>query len=177
MTTHLPRALRAAAIAAVLGLTLVTTASAAPQLYLSVEDLAKRSDGCALARVVDARVHWNEAHTLIVTTYTLSVEESLTGDVPAGPVLLHRLGGELDGMALSYQGMPELSVGDRGVVFVHERTGGVYILSGLRQGVLLEREGLFSRDLRGVVSAPATREDLPLHELRTRVRAALEVER
>lgn len=172
MTTHLPKVLRAAASATVLGLTLAGSASAAPQLYLSVEDLARRSDGCALARVVDANVHWNEARTLIVTTYTLDVEESLTGDVPGGPIVLHRLGGELDGMALGYQGMPQLSVGDRGVVFLHERAGGVYIVSGLQQGVLLEREGLFSRDLRGVSAAPAPSEALALEDLRARLATA-----
>jgi hypothetical protein len=177
MTTHLPRALRTAATAAVLGLTLSSTASAAPQTYLSLEDLALRSDGCALARVVDARVHWNEARTLIVTTYTLDVEESLAGGLPTGPVLLHRVGGELDGMALGYHGMPELEVGDHSVVFVHARPGGSYIVSGMQQGVIPEVDGRFSRDLREVLAAPAPREDLPLEELRARVRTAAERQR
>ncbi len=175
MTTHLPRLLRAAAIAAVLGLS--STASAAPLVYQSLEDLALRSDGCALARVIDARVHWNEAHTLIVTTFTLDVEESLDGDLPSGPVVLHRLGGELDGLALAYQGMPELQVGDRTVVFVQRRAAGVFIVSGMRQGVLLENEGLFSRDLREILEAPAPRESLDLSELRRRVSDAVRGER
>ncbi len=169
MTTHLPRALRAAAIAAVLGLSLTSTAFAAPLVYQSLEDLTLRSGGCALAQVVDERVHWNETRTLIVTTFTLDVEESLKGDVPTGPVVLHRLGGEIDGIALGYVGMPELEVGDRAVVFVHERAAGVFIVSGMRQGVLLESEGRFSRDLRGVLEAPVPTESLDLSELRTRV--------
>jgi len=177
MKTHLPKGLGAAALAAVLGLSLASAASAAPLVYLSLEDLARRSDGCALARVVDARVHWNDEHTLIVTTFTLDVEESLNGDVPTGPVLLHRLGGELDGLALGYQGMPELAVGDRSVVFVQRRAPNAYIVSSLQQGVLREQDGLFARDLRDVLSAPAPRESLALDELRTRVANAVGAQR
>ena len=173
MTKHLPKGAATAALAAVLSFGLISTASAAPLVYLSVEDLARRSDGCALARVVDARVHWNEAHTLIVTTFTLDVEESFSGNVPAGPVTLHRVGGELDGLALGYQGMPELAVGDRSVVFVQERAPSVYIVSSLQQGVLREENGVFARDLHDVVAAPAHHETVPLGELRTRVRAAI----
>lgn len=171
MTTHLPRGLKGAAIVVLLGLALASTASAAPLVYQSVEQLAERSDGCALARVVDERVHWNEARTLIVTTYTLEVEESLSGGVESGPILLHRLGGELDGLALGYDAMPVFQVGERAVVFMQRRAPGAYIVSGLRQGVLHDQDGRFARDLRELRGAPALEESLDIDTLRTRIRA------
>ena len=172
MTTHLPRVLKGAAVVVLLGLALASTASAAPLVYQSVEQLTERSDACALARVVDERVHWNEARTLIVTTYTLEVEESLSGGVESGPILLHRVGGELDGLALGYDSMPVLELGERAVVFMQRRAPGAYIVSGLRQGVLHEQDGRFARDLRELRDAPALQESLDLDTLRTRVRTA-----
>ena len=170
MTLHLPRAWRRAAIGAALALTLATPVAAAPLSYLSLEDLALRSEACVLGRVVEARTHWNEAGTLIVTTFTLDVEETLSGSPNTGPLELHRLGGELDGLTLGYTGMPRLEIGERAVVFLRERPGTTWTVSGLRQGVLHERDGLLERDLREVLAAPAPRERLPLGVLRERVR-------
>jgi hypothetical protein len=173
MTLHLPRALRRAATGVALALASVLPVAAAPLSYLSLEELALRSEACVLGRVVDARTHWNEDRTVIVTTFTLDVEEPLAGRASTGPLVLHRVGGELEGLRLGYSGMPELEVGDRAVVFLREAAPEAWIVSGLRQGVLQEQDGLLERDLRGVLGAPAPRERLGLDSLRERVRAAV----
>lgn len=172
MTLHLPRALRRAATGAALALASALPVAAAPLSYLSLEELTLRSEACVLGRVIDARTHWNEARTVIVTTFTLDVEEPLAGRAATGPLVLHRVGGELDGLRLGYSGMPELDVGQRAVVFLREVGPEAWTVSGLRQGVLHERAGRLERDLRGVVDAPASRERLDLDALRERVRAA-----
>jgi len=104
-------------------------------------------------------------------TFTVEADEVLAGAVPAGPLLLHRVGGELDGLVLGYEDMPQLETGMRAVVFLRERAPGQYVVTALRQGVLRETATGFDRDLRGVAGAPARDESWTLEALRATVRS------
>jgi hypothetical protein len=168
-----PRAVTAAFALAFIAGAGASDVTAATLRLLSVEALAQRSSGCVVGRVVDERVHWNEAHTVIVTTYTLDVSETLAGEIPTGPTTLTRVGGELDGLRLDYDAMPQLALGDDVAVFVLERAPGAFTIAGLEQGVFHERAGVFVRDLRDVADAPAPLESLPLADLRARVKTAV----
>src|SRR5205085_4843964 len=49
---------------------------------MSVPELAASSPQVVVATVESGRSHWNAPHTLIVTDYTLRIEERLRGEVP-----------------------------------------------------------------------------------------------
>jgi hypothetical protein len=159
--------------AALLSLTLTASASAGSFRYLPLEELTRRSDRCVVAKVVDAVTGWNDAGNIIVTTFTLQTRETLAGEIAAPLLTLTRVGGELDGMALSYDGMPQLAVGDVATIFLLDRPEDTFIVSGMSQGLLLEVDGRFERDLSLVPDAPTTRQRLDLEQIRGLVQDSL----
>ena len=177
MSTQPPSRQRSSLVDALTALTLLTLAAPVGAVRftpVSVEELAARSDTCVVGRVVDEQVGWNDARTLIVTTWTFEVEETLAGEAASQLLRIHRVGGSLEGMTLHYDGMPELRSGERTAVFLHRRAENAWIVSGMRLGVLPEREGEFQRDLADVLGASTTSEGFALPELRRRVRTGAE---
>lgn len=159
-----------------LALALAALPARATQLvHAPIADLARSADLCVIARVLEERVSWNDARTLLVTTWTLEPLETLAGTVSSGPLTVTRVGGELDGLALSYEGMPELRPGEVAAVFLAERAPGRFVVAGLRLGVLHRRAGRFERSLSGVAGAPAALESWTDAELAAEVRRALAV--
>ncbi|MEM7244833.1 MAG: hypothetical protein AAF533_05785 [Acidobacteriota bacterium] len=166
------RLLTVLAVVLLAGALVSGSSEAASLRHLSIERLAAASEACVLARVVDSTVGWSDSGRVIVTTYTLEQEEVLAGEPPPGPLTLTRVGGELDGLALTHDGMPELTVGETAALFLRERAHGHYVISGLRQGVFRRHGDELVRDLRGINGAPSRFERLSLDDLRSRVRAA-----
>ena len=134
-----------------------------------VATLARVSDACVRGRVVGEEVAWSRDGGVLVTTFTLEPLETLTGEAPSGPLRITRVGGALDGVALSYEGMPELTLGEHVVVFLRAHGEGGYLIVALKQGVVRERAGRWARDLSGVLGAPRGGEDWSLEALRTAV--------
>ncbi|HEY0782606.1 MAG TPA: hypothetical protein VGE98_09135, partial [Thermoanaerobaculia bacterium] len=60
------------------------------------EQIIRGSQHVVVATVVGKQARWNAQHTLIVTDYTLAVEESLKGE-PAGRLTVTVPGGTLNG--------------------------------------------------------------------------------
>lgn len=159
------------------GLTLLATvaAGATPAVaarfrHLSIEELAVRCDAAVVGHVTDAQVGWNATRDVIVTTFTIEPEDVLAGDLLPGPLTVTRVGGELDGLALTHAGMARLDVGDRVALFLRERAPSRFVILGLAQGVLRADGNHFVRRLPG--DDAATPERVAPGELRRRVEAS-----
>jgi hypothetical protein len=71
--------------------------------------------------------------SIIVTNYTVEIKESLKGTVK-GTVIVHKLGGELDGRKMSNPEDPFLTVGEEYIMFLKLTPTGHYALRGGPQG-------------------------------------------
>src|SRR5688572_4379724 len=96
---------------------------------LGLDELVRKSDRIVVARVADTRTHWGGAKgRLILTTYTLEVEESIKGQSPR-TVEITTVGGKIGNLQLHVAGMVAFGRGERAVVFL-ERSGGYSTVVG-----------------------------------------------
>ncbi len=89
---------------------------------LELPELVALAKGIHLGTVTSESVAWNEAHTLIFTTYNLEVTRTLKGS-PTDSITLIEVGGALDGVALAVDGVPTYRVGEEAVVFTNYEAG------------------------------------------------------
>lgn len=71
----------------------------------------------------------------ILTQITIDPAERVFGSLPAGPVVLHELGGVADGIEQRVFGAPQYRIGDAVLVFVSEDRSGILHTTGLAMGV------------------------------------------
>jgi hypothetical protein len=172
------RAILAPFLAGLAAVVAAPTPGSATLLELrGVGEIAAVSDACVRGVVSDEQVAWSRDGRVIVTTYTLDALEILAGDAPQASLRLTRVGGEIDGMALAYDGMPRIAVGDHLVVFVRRQPDGAHLVVGLKQGVLRQRGDRWVRDLAGVTGAATAEEAWSLPALRAAVRVVREPRR
>lgn len=84
---------------------------------LDVADLTAGADLCVRAQVVAAQSAWTADQTMIHTTYTLEVLETLKG-APQGMLEVSVPGGDLDGIRIRNGEAPEYRVGEQVVAFL-----------------------------------------------------------
>jgi hypothetical protein len=94
--------------------------SAAP---LSLDQLTANSDRIVVGTVDQRSSCWNDEHTGIYTSVSLSVEETLKGTAGPDPITITSLGGEAEGIVQWVSNMPNLNVADRTVVFLKRLSG------------------------------------------------------
>ena len=119
----------AAAAALLLG---AAVAGATQVLHLDTRGLTSESSDIVIGLVGAQRVHWNDAHTMILTDVTIQVSQSLKG--AGGDLTLTQLGGELDGMRYAVEGSPVFRAGEEVVVFAWRDRAGRAQVDGLAQG-------------------------------------------
>src|SRR5688572_26694731 len=116
-----------------IGFCLLGTLHATTVERLDLEGLVKKSNKIVIGKVVDSRTNWGGASgRLILTTYTLEVEESIKGQ-RSSTLELTTVGGKIGNLQLHVSGMVSFDKGENAVVFV-ENSGAYSTVVGLGQG-------------------------------------------
>ena len=125
-------------------------------VYQTLEELASSSSEVALGRVLAVECLASRESKSVYTVVTLEVEETLKGSVQKGQqIRIQFFGGERDGLAVRYTGMPVFRVGEEAVVFAKWKEADLYSLVGLSQGkVEITREGGEVRAIRRLAGIP-----------------------
>lgn len=165
-----------------------TVADASQVIHLDTRGLTRESSDIVIGRVGEQHVHWNAAHTMIVTDVTILVDQSLKGG-GATSLTLTQVGGEVDGMRYNVDGSPRFNPGEEVLVFAWRDATGRPQVDGLGQGkfeILRDRAtgakvvqrslpGLGVADPRSLRATPSTgaRTRVPLDDLVREIRAAM----
>lgn len=158
-------------------------ASATIMRFLDVEDLTRRATDIVQGEVMSVGTFWSDDHKRIYTKILFRVDESMKGFTKQSQsITITQLGGEKDGMKMDYAGRPELSTGQRAIIFATKSKNNDFIIIGLRQGMMHVSGNEVTRDFTGIKlifrsSANARTEPisikpikLSIDELRTRIR-------
>ena len=113
---------------------------------LSLEEMTQKAGSIALVRVKGSRTYWQGK--LILTTYTVDVQETLKG-VPSRSLEITAVGGVIGPTTLHVAGMPVFRTGEDAVVFV-ERSGAFSTVVGLSQGKFTVQEGQVANTVTGL---------------------------
>ena len=101
----------------------------------SLQDLAKKSETIAMARVDDVSARWDENHKEIYTYINLKVLDGVKGSRKDDVLTIRQLGGSVDNLISYVPGMPAFARGEEVVVFLSpkDRAGYPWVM-GLQQG-------------------------------------------
>ena len=121
---------------------LVMAAAGLPALAhpvpMTAQEMVRASRFIVVARVERATTLWNERHNLVLTRYTLVVEDPLRG-APPQELEVTEVGGTLDGETQRSCMTVGLEVGRRYVLFVNDPSEAAFsAFTGSQSGVLLE---------------------------------------
>jgi hypothetical protein len=156
---------RTFALAAAILVGTVSAALATTALYVTDAEQAELSTAVVIARVGVAEVLPHDRYETVMTRTTLVIDDVLYGTAPE-QVLLHQVGGTLDGRTVHVPGDAKFELGERCVLFLRQVEGRWY-LTAMEQskyllndhprfGPLMTRElsaGLRTRDSRGALVA------------------------
>jgi hypothetical protein len=112
---------------------------------LSLEELTKRAHSIVMGKVRRSRTAWSSNGKLILTTYTVDVQESFKGQ-PGSAIELTTIGGKIGDLTLYVAGMPALRDGESAILFV-EQTGAYSTVMGLAQGKFTVANGQVSNSV------------------------------
>jgi hypothetical protein len=158
-----------------LGLLLPVVSKATTVERLTMDGLVKKADRIVVGRVNGARTYWTADRKLIVTTYSLTVQETLKGERTSN-VDVTTIGGTIGDRTLHVAGMPTFAKGEDAVVFV-EKAGAFSTVLGLGQGKFVVENGEVSNnvsDLRFPDGRPGQRVRMQLKELKQQIQEILE---
>jgi len=111
---------------------LTTTSHATTVERLSLDDLVRKAHKIVIGKVSHARTHWSDNGKVILTTYTIEVQESIKGQTSRTQEIT-TVGGKIGDLILNVAGMPSFEDGETAIVFV-ESAGGYSTVLGLGQG-------------------------------------------
>jgi hypothetical protein len=138
---------------------------------LSFDELVTKAQSIVVGHVVDSRTLWNNDHKLILTSYTVQVQESMKGS--AQPVLtVTTLGGKVGNTVLHVSGMPVLQPGEDVILFL-EQSGSHTTVVGLNQGKFTISSGEVSNTTNGLTfldNAAGKPVKMPLDEFKRQVK-------
>jgi hypothetical protein len=141
---------------------------------LGLEDLAKRARHIVAGRVVESRTHWSDNGKLILTSYTIEVDETIKGPSPR-TFELTTIGGKIGSLELHVSGMPSFEKGENIVVFT-EPSGTYEVVLGLGQGKFTVENGEVSNDISDLSfpdGRPGTGLRLPVATFKNQIRNIL----
>ena len=162
-------------ITSVLALILLTTFSYATSVErLALDDLVKKADKIVVGRVSSSRTYWSDNGKLILTNYTIEVDENIKGQ-PSRTVELTTIGGRIGTLELHVSGMPSFEKGENAVIFA-EQSGAYETVVGLGQGKFTVTNGEVSNnvhDLSFPDGRPGKTMRMPLEDFKSRIRTIL----
>ena len=141
----------------------LSTASATTALFVTDAEQAEISTAVVIAKVAGSEVLPHDKYETLMTRTQLQVEEVLFGSAPS-EVLLHQVGGTLDGKTIHVPGDARFELGERCVLFLRHVEGRWY-LTAMEQskyliaehpkfGLLMKRtlgEGIVTRNSEGAL--------------------------
>jgi hypothetical protein len=141
---------------------------------LALEDLVKKAHRIVIGKVSNSRTYWSADRKLILTNYTIQVDENIKGQT-ASIVEVTTVGGKIGDVALYVSGMPSFEKGENAVVFV-EQSGRYQTVVGLEQGKFTVANGEVSNhpgDLRFPDGRPGEAVKMPLQNFKNQIRTIL----
>jgi hypothetical protein len=141
---------------------------------LSFEELVAKAHTIVQGSVVSALTYRSADGKLILTNYTISVEESLKG-ASGRTVILTTIGGRIGNTVLHVSGMPVLQPGEKAVLFL-EQAGAYTTVVGLNQGKFTVSNGEISNSVTGLSfpdGGPGTPLKMPVDEFKRQVKLRL----
>ena len=145
---------------------------------LTLDDMARKSHSIVLGTVRGSRTFWTSDGKLILTTYTVEVQESLKGQ-SGRTAELTVIGGQVGDTVLHVAGMPSFRDGETAIVFI-EQSGGYSVVVGLGQGKFKVSNGEVENapaDLTFADGRPARVVKMPLATFRQQVRSIVDRQR
>lgn len=115
---------------------------------LGLEELAKRANAIVVGTVTGARTYWSAGGKLILTEYTIEVDETVKGN-SGRTISVTTIGGRIGDIELHVSGMPSFQKGENAVVFV-ETSGAYQTVLGLEQGKFTLTNGEIGNSVSGL---------------------------
>jgi hypothetical protein len=126
---------------------------------LTLDDLVRKAHHILAGKVRQSRTYWSSNGKLILTDYTIEVDERIKGDSPR-LFRVTTIGGKLGTMELHVSGMPSFR-NDESVVLFTEPSGSYEVVVGLEQGKFNVENGEVFNEV-GTLSFPDGRPGKPL---------------
>ena len=143
-------------------------------LRLGLEDLVKRANVIVVGKVSGSRTYWSTDGKLILTDYTVDVDESIKGQAQRS-IAVTTIGGKIGDLELHVAGMPTFQKGENAVLFI-EQSGAYQTVVGLGQGKFTVSNGEVANsvgDLAFPDGRPGNPVKMPLQNFRTQIRTIL----
>jgi len=151
--------------------TIVTPLSATSVRRLSFEELIQTASTIVEGSVVDSRTYRTGDGKLILTSYTINVQENLKGS-SGSTLTVTTVGGRIGNTILHVAGVPVFQPGEKAVLFL-EKTGMYTTVVGLNQGKFAISNGAVSNSSAGLSfpdGGPATPLKMPLDEFKRQIK-------
>lgn len=142
---------------------------------LHLDDLVRKANTIVVGKATKSRSFWNSNHKLILTTYTLEIQETIKGE-RSRTVEVTTIGGTVGDVTLQVAGMPSFAPGENAVVFI-EYVGGFATVVGLEQGKFAVRNGEVSNRMTGLSfpdGQPAKSLNMPLDSFKRQLKVLLD---
>src|SRR5262249_865717 len=133
---------------AILVLSLSIPARATTVERLNLDGLVKKSNRIVVGKVRSSRTYWSSNGKVILTSYTIDVQETIKGTA-ARTVELTTIGGTIGDLTLHVAGMPVFDKDENAVIFL-ESTGVYSTVVGMGQGKFTGTNGEVSNKLSGL---------------------------
>jgi hypothetical protein len=138
---------------------------------LSFEELVQTSNAIVEGSVVDAHTYRSGDGKLILTSYTINVQENLKGS-SGSTLTVTTVGGRIGNTILHVAGMPVFQPGERAVLFL-EKAGAYTTIVGLNQGKFAISNGAVSNSSDGLSfpdGGPGRSLKMPLEEFKRQIK-------
>jgi hypothetical protein len=142
---------------------------------LNLDDMVKKAHKIVVGKVSKSRTYWSGNGKLILTTYTMEVEEAVKGPV-SQTLEVTTIGGRIGDLTLHVSGMPSFVNGESAVVFVEE-SGTFSTVVGLDQGKFTVTNGEVSNSVSGLAfpdGRPGTPLKMPLATFKKQIKSILD---
>lgn len=105
----------------------------------SFSQLVQMADVILVGTATDSRTEWGQGQqaSTIFTVVTLENLDVIKGQAPGAPYEFRYVGGRLGDMVQYYEGMPQLQVGTRYLLFIAGETNLLFPTIGISQGVFV----------------------------------------
>jgi hypothetical protein len=141
---------------------------------LGLQDLVKKANSIVVGKVTDSRTYWSANRKLILTDYTLTVDENIKGAAQHS-VTVTTLGGKIGDLQMYVSGMPTFQSGENAVVFI-ERSGTYRTIVGLGQGKFTIANGEVSNNVASLSfpdGRPGSAVRMPLAAFKNQIRSLM----
>ena len=160
------------AISFALVLLITSLAQATTVERMDLDDLVSKSDKIVVGKISNSRTYWGGNGKIILTTYTVEVEESIKGQA-LRTVELTTIGGKIGNLELRVSGMPAFEKGENAVLFI-ENSGSYSTVVGLSQGKFSVTKGEVSNNVSGLEFSdgrPGANLKMPLDTFKRQIRS------